>query len=467
MRRLKKVVEKRLGPGPGWAGAMAARIETLAAVILALVAAGSVTACSGGGHGPSPTTASVSGDVLLPGGVDQFNGPTATAEFYNVTTGAFDCSHLGGVNSTTGACNNTMTQARFYASVAPLPNSQVLVAGGNGTGVQCFNSAEIFNPAAGSFSSSANAMYDAHCFVHTTTVLQDGRVLITGGEDATGNLVNTADMYNPTTGQFDCSGLGGVSATTQFCQNTMNDTLFLHTATLLQNGQVLIVGGNDGVPVANAQIFDPASGTFGCAALGGANASGFCNNTMTDSRQNHSATLLVSGPVAGDVLIAGGLDASGVVLQTAELFQPSSGTFVCSDGSTPGATGCPAAMTHARYLHTAVLLDPTYVSGSLGGDVLITGGEDSTGTVLSTAEVYNPATGKFTAVGSMTTARALHAAALITSGPLTGYVLIAGGVDNAGNSLSSAELFNPATGQFAATGSMQLARSSAGVSALR
>ncbi len=459
----RAIVEKRLGS----TGALAARIATLATVILAVVAAGSVTACSGGGHGPSPTTASVSGDVLLPGGVEQFNGATATAEFYNVTTGAFDCSHLGGVNSTTGACNNTMTQARFYASVAPLPNSQVLVAGGNGTGVQCFNSAEIFNPAAGSFSSSANAMYDAHCFVHTTTVLQDGRVLITGGEDATGNLVNTADMYNPTTGQFDCSGLGGVSATTQFCQNTMNDTLFLHTATLLQNGQVLIVGGNDGVPVANAQIFDPTSGTFGCAALGGANASGFCNNTMTDSRQNHSATLLVSGPVAGDVLIAGGLDASGVVLQTAELFQPSSGTFVCSDGSTPGATGCPAAMTHARYLHAAVLLDPTYVSGSLGGDVLITGGEDSTGTVLSTAEVYNPATGKFTAVGSMTTARALHAAALITSGPLTGYVLIAGGVDNAGNSLSSAELFNPATGQFAATGSMQLARSSAGVSALR
>ena len=62
-------------------------------------------------------------------------------------------------------------------------------------------------------------------------------------------------MYNPTTGTFDCSGLGGVSATTGYCQNTMTDGRFLDTATLLQNGSVLIAGGNDGSIVNTAEIY--------------------------------------------------------------------------------------------------------------------------------------------------------------------------------------------------------------------
>jgi hypothetical protein len=59
----------------------------------------------------------------------------------------------------------------------------------------------------------------------------------------------------------------------------------------------------------------------------------------------------------------------------------------------------------------------------------------------------------------MTTARAFHTAVLITSGPKKGYVLIAGGIDNAGNTLRTAELFNPKTGRFTATGSMMVGRS--------
>ena len=109
-------------------------------------------------------------------------------------------------------------------------------------------------------------------------------------------------------------------------------------------------------------------------------------------------------------------------------------------------------MTHARYLHTATQLST--------GNILITGGEDGAGTVLATAEVYNPVAATFTAVGTMTTARALHTAVLITSGPKKGYVLIAGGIDNGGNTLSTAELFNPKTGKFSATGSMEVGRSS-------
>ena len=387
--------------------------------------------------------------VLLAGGLDQFNGPTSTAEYYDGKTQSFTCGFLGGVNSATGACNNTMAQARFYASAAPLPGGGVLIAGGNGVGVICLNSAEIYDSSTGKFTATGS-MTDAHCFAHTTTVLQNAEVLITGGEDETGNLVNTADIYNPVSGKFECSGLGGADPTTGYCLSTLTDARFLDTATLLKDGRVLIAGGNDGSIVNTAELFDPVAGTFGCSSLGGLNGTtGFCNNTMTDSRENHSATLLVKGPLAGDVLIAGGLDAAGNVQQTAELYSPTAGNFT--------ATG---SMTHARYLHSATQLNPTYVSGRYAGDILIAGGEDGTGTVLATAELYNPVAATFTQVGSMTTARALHTAVLITSGPRKGYVLIAGGNDNAGNTLSTAELFNPKTGKFTATGSMLVGRSS-------
>jgi len=362
---------------------------------------------------------SVDPGMLLAGGVDQFNGPMASAEFYDFKTLAWTCGFLGGVNAATGACANTLAQARFFASVAPLTSHEVLIAGGNNVGTTCLNSAAIYNPSTGKFTATGS-MTDAHCFAHTTTVLSNGYVLITGGEDQTGNFVNTADMYDPSTGKFDCSGLGGVSASTSYCQDTMTDVRFLHTATLLQNGNVLIAGGNDGSIVKTAEVYVWASGFT-------------ATGNMTDSRENHTATLLSNG----NVLIAGGLDASGVVQQSAELY--SAGTFT--------ATG---SMTHPRYLHTATRLN--------SGKILITGGEDGTGTVLATAEVYSA--GTFTAVGNMTTARALHTAVLITSGPKKGYVLIAGGIDNNGNTLKSAELFNPNKGTFSATGSMQVGRSS-------
>ena len=285
--------------------------------------------------------------ILIAGGLDQLNGPMATAEFYNFKTKSFSCKFLGGVNSATGACNNTLAQARFSASVAPLPGGEVLIAGGNAIGTICLNSAEIYNSSTGNFTATGS-MTDAHCFAHTTTVLQNGEVLITGGEDATGNLVNTADMYNPVTGQFGCSGLGGADPTTGYCLSTLTDARFLDTATLLNDGRVLIAGGFDGSIVNTAELFDPVAGTFGCSSLGGLNTStGFCNNTMTDSRENHTATLIVNGPRAGNVLIAGGLDAAGNVLQTAEFYSPTTGNFTAT-----------SSMTHARYLHTATQLNP-------------------------------------------------------------------------------------------------------------
>lgn len=397
-------------------------------------------------------------DALVVGGVDQFNGPTASAEVFNANKKKFVC--VGGVNSTTGLCNDTLGQPRFNASVAALADGEILVAGGNGVGVLCLNSALLYDASTNAFAPTG-AMYDAHCFRHTTTVLQNGEVLITGGEDETGNLVNTADMYNPASSQFDCSDLGGIDPDTGYCKNTLNDALFLDTATLLQNGQVLIAGGNDGSIVNTAEIFDPATGTFGCSSLGGVDPNtGFCKNTMTDSRQDHTATLIVTGPNAGDVLIAGGLDAAGTVLQTAELFDPNTGTFNCANGAKATVGGCPPEMTQARYLQTATLLDPKYVKGKYRGDVLIVGGEDQHGKVLATAELYNPKKGTFFATRSMTTSRALQTATLITRGKRKGWVLIAGGIDDSGKSLSSAELFNPRKGKFVPAGSMTIPRSS-------
>src|ERR1017187_7853122 len=101
-------------------------------------------------------------------------------------------------------------------------------------------------------------------------------------------------------------------------------------------------------------------------------------------------------------------------------------------------------LTTARDSHTATLLP--------NGQVLVAGGYGSSG-VLSSAELYNPATGMWTATGSLATARYAHTAILLPNGQ----VLVAGGNGSSGV-LSSAELYNPATGMWTATGSLTTTR---------
>lgn len=240
--------------------------------------------------------------------------------------------------------------------------------------------------------------------LHTATLLNDGTVLIAGGESFGLGTLTTAERYDPRAEAFVTTG-------------GMNRPRACHSATLLNSGQVLIAGGAGGaVPDSSAEIYDPASGTF--TSTGNTISPRFC----------HTATLLANGMV----LIAGGFDDSGTKAATAELYEPATGTF------------SPAGrMTSRRAYHTATLLN--------NGKVLITGGRDVQSALIS-AEVYDPATRSFTASGSMTDYRYHHTASLLNDGK----VLIAGG--DAGPVHASAELYDPATGTFTATGSMLRAR---------
>jgi hypothetical protein len=197
------------------------------------------------------------------------------------------------------------------------------------------------------------------------------------------------------------------------------------TLTLLPNGKVLILGGDNGK--GTNELFDPATGTFSAVP------------PMLTPRYQHTATLLTTGPNAGSVLITGGIDSNistPSLLSSAELYDPATNTFHPAGNMTAG-----------RRNHAAVLL--------ANGDVLIVGGSNG---VPKVAEVYSASSGAFHATsGLMVVWRFLPTATLLPSGK----VLIVGGVDATpatAGPVSSAELYDPSTGKFTATGSMAFAR---------
>jgi Kelch motif. len=251
--------------------------------------------------------------------------------------------------------------------------------------------------------------------IHSAALLADGRVLLAGGFDGHDTALASGSIYDPITRTFSLTG-------------NMADARGLLTSTTLQDGRVLMAGGGvvnwtaaAGVPfLTTAELFDPATGTF------------TTTGSMSTAREGHTATLLLDGRV----LIAGGTNVINNALTSAEIYDPKTGKF--------SPTG---SMFSPRAFHAAALLED--------GRVLITGGTTGTwdsGAGATSAEVFNPKTGAFSATGSMTIGRAWHTATLL----LDGRVLLTGGTTSSNQ--NAAELYDPKTGTFAATGSMTIGR---------
>jgi hypothetical protein len=269
-----------------------------------------------------------SGKVLVVGGT-QAGNPLSSAELYNPATGQW--TYTG-----------SMHKARLGLTATRLLDGRVLVVAGHDAGNPLIT-AELYDPATGQWSWTGSLHHSR--YYHTAALLVGGQVLVAGGEN--GGYVAVTELFNPATGQWTNTG-------------NLNATRSGATATRLPGGRVLLAGGyrlegGQLVPVAIAELYDPAGGQWGITG------------SMNAGRYYHSATLLPSG----QVLVAGGAPLDGDPVASAELYEPETGQW-----STTGS------MLAGRALHAATLLQ--------GGWVLAAGGYGFEVGTLDSAELYEP-----------------------------------------------------------------------------
>ncbi len=289
----------------------------------------------------------------------------------------------------------SLERARSHHTATLLPDGRVLVIGGFDpitNTIAGVPTAEIWDPATSSFG-PAGRLFTARDG-HTATLLPDGRVLVIGGW---GDSVGSVEAWDPETESFSPAG-------------SLAEPRLSATGTLLPDGRILVVGGfGGGVPKDSAELWDPTS------------ASSESGGLMGDGRAAHTATLLPDGRV----LVVGGMDVDDHRLASAEIWDPATGSFE--------PTG---SLAEGRDFHTATLLPD--------GRVLIAGGAGG----LHPAEVWDPATGSFSPAGSLAIGHSRHTATLLPDGR----VLVVGG--DWENAQGSAELWDPATESFSPAASL-------------
>ena len=234
-------------------------------------------------------------------------------------------------------------------------------------------SAELYDPASGTWTATGS-LATARDF-HTATLLRNGKVLVAGGDGLDSQSLTSAELYDPASGTWTATG-------------SLNTARFLHTATLLPNGKVLVAGGyNDSGYLASAELYDPASGTW--TATG----------SLATARDRHTATLLPNGKVL-----------------RRRRFQRRGSRKHGTLRSGQRDLGHQQPQHRARGSHGDIAAQR---QGARRRRFQLTD--------LASAELYDPASGTWTATGSLTTARFIHTATLLPNGK----VLVAGGFNGA------------------------------------
>ncbi|CAF4202500.1 unnamed protein product [Adineta steineri] len=288
--------------------------------------------------------------------------------------------------------NTSLNTGRSNFGSVLLANGQVLVAGGLINSSFLTSGTEVYTSTGWQFATPMKVPRNYHT---VTAFANNTKVLAAGSRSMLGQ--QTAEVYDI------------VNNTWTYTSISMSNSRYSHTATLLANGQILIVGGYNasGISISAAELYIPSSNSF-------------INTTnMNIARSYFTSTLLSDGFT---VLVTGGVNASSYLISTAELYINGSWTLLSSH------------MNQSRAYHAAVLLND--------GTVLVVGGGTGVSNAYLTAEIYNPTTKNFTAVGQMQYRRAAFTLTLLPSGK----VLAVGGADwTSGTYPLVCELYDPVT----------------------
>jgi hypothetical protein len=344
-------------------------------------------------HGHSVTTLA-DGRVLVAGGRLPAGLRTSTL---------LDTAELFDPATGTFSPTGRMVIGREAHVATLLADGRVLVMGEFGAGDTM--SAETFDPGTGSWSLAGTMLHSR--FALAATLLQDGRVLASGGMDS----METTELFDPATGLFEAGP-------------SMANPRYGHASVRLADGRVLIIGGSDGdQAISSVEVYDPATGRISPTG------------SLVTERIAASAVLLADGRV----LVAGGTLANDAPL-SAELYDPNTGTF---------QQAAFATRMHIGVAHR--LLD---------GRVLVTGDQPEVFDPSATMPVptVTPRSDRiFIATGEPIEDRGAHSATRLHDGR----ILIIGGQSSSvwgsgREQLASAEIYDPKTGSFTATGAMRV-----------
>jgi len=287
---------------------------------------------------------------------------------------------------------------------------------------------------------------------HTATLLANGEVLVTGGNNNTDGYLGSSELYHPSTGKWTLTG-------------SMTAPREGHDAVLLPNGEVLVAGGINATlgtcgTLASAELYNPSTGTW--TATG----------SMTTGRYDFVLMVLANG----EVLAAGGTNCGGGGLTSAELYNPATGKWTATGSMTIGNETSWAALLQNGEVFvlndnlynpstgtwTATSRDPIFAHAPV---VLLPNGDVYAAGTIQGDSIYNPSTAQWTNFAPppcTTIHQSCESAGALLA---TGKVLVAGGATYVNakpypieETNGLAVLFDPSTLTWTATGSMNKSR---------